>query len=110
MITVLGDGTPVRSYLDIDDLIVWLLVLVEKKCEHKVYNVGSDQSISIIDLAKKIKLLLAPNKKIKIIGNSKDNVGNFIRNTYVPDISRAKKEHKLDVWTNLDESIMRMTK
>ncbi len=110
MITVLGDGTPVRSYLDIDDLIVWLLVLVEKKCEHKVYNVGSDQSISIIDLAKKIRQLLAPNKKIKIIGNSKDNVGNFIRNTYVPDISRAKKEHKLDVWTNLDESIIRMAK
>jgi len=110
MITVLGDGTPVRSYLDVDDLVIWLLVLLKEKCKHKIYNVGSDQSISIIDLAKKIKLLLAPNKKIKIIGHSKDNIGNFIRNTYVPDISRAKNEHKLDVWTNLDESIMRMTK
>jgi len=110
MITISGDGTPIRSYLDIDDLIVWLLILVGRKCEHKVYNVGSDRSISIVNLEKKVKLLLAPDKKIKIIGDSKSNTGNFIRNTYVPDISRAKKEHKLDVWTNLDVSIMKMTK
>jgi nucleoside-diphosphate-sugar epimerase len=104
-ITIKGDGSPIRSYLDIDDLIIWLLVLIGNECKYKIYNVGSDQVISILNLAKKIKSLLSPNIKINIIGSSKGSKDNFNRNVYAPNISRARDEHSLDVWTDLDESI-----
>lgn len=107
-ITIKGDGAPIRSYLDIDDLIIWLLVLIGNECKYKIYNVGSDQVISILNLAKKIKSLLAPNIKINIIGSLKGSEDNFDRNVYAPNISRARDEHCLDVWTDLDESINKM--
>ena len=108
-ITIKGDGSPIRSYLDINDLIIWLLVLMERNCKHKIYNVGSDQLISILDLANKIKLLLAPSIKIDVLSASEKSKDNFNRNIYVPNISRARDELGLDVWTNLDESIKKMT-
>jgi hypothetical protein len=79
--------------------------LIGNECKYKIYNVGSDQVISILNLAKKIKSLLSPNIKINIIGSSKGSKDNFNRNVYAPNISRARDEHSLDVWTDLDESI-----
>ena len=46
-----------RAYLNTDDLVNWLIVILKnssKKCP--IYNVGSDKSISIKSLGKKIQL------------------------------------------------------
>ncbi|MBT5399277.1 NAD(P)-dependent oxidoreductase [bacterium] len=107
IIEIKGDGSPVRSYLDVNDLTIWMLRLMSRKCDHSLYNVGSDQSISILELAKKVRNIIAPNKELKICGDSAHTVGNFSRNFYVPNIDRARNEHGLDVWIGLDQAIRR---
>jgi nucleoside-diphosphate-sugar epimerase len=50
-IVVKGDGTPLRSYLYMTDLVVWLLTLMVEASPLRAYNVGSDEALSIGDLA-----------------------------------------------------------
>ncbi len=107
-IDIKGDGKAYRSYMDVNDLTVWLLKLMSASCNHKIYNVGSDQSLSILSLAKKIQKIISPTKEIKVHGDSTHSIGNFSRNYYAPNIERAKNELALDVWINIDKSIMRV--
>jgi Nucleoside-diphosphate-sugar epimerases len=51
-IIIKGDGKSIRSYLDQDDLTEWILEILKKDSFQKtVYNIGSNESISISDLA-----------------------------------------------------------
>lgn len=104
-ITVNGDGRPMRSFLYLGDLVHWLLALLVDGGNQKIYNVGSDQAISILELANLVQSQLAPEKKIEVLGQSGYAVGNVSRNWYVPNIDVAKAELKLDVWTSLSDSI-----
>ena len=104
-ITVKGDGSPVRSYLYMADLVVWLLMLLLKGRSGQIYNVGSDQAISIRDLAYLVRDIVSPHKTVSILGQSNDSVGNAVRNRYVPDIEKARHELGLMVRTPLDDSI-----
>lgn len=104
-ISVRGDGAPIRSYLYMGDLVTWIVKLLVEKTNHAVYNVGSDQPISIRDLAYKVRDLIAPEKNINIQGDSSFSIGNFNRNWYVPNIDRARDELCLDSWTSLEEAI-----
>lgn len=106
-IVVRGDGTPVRSYLYMADLVVWLLTLLLRASPGRIYNVGSDQAISIGDLAHLVRDVVSPGKPVRILGRPAYSVGNAIRNRYVPDIAKARKDLGLDVWTPLDEAIRR---
>jgi UDP-glucuronate decarboxylase len=107
-IKIKGDGTPLRSYLDVNDLIIWLLRLTSTACKHKIYNVGSDQSLTILDLAKKIRNIISPEKEINILGDLTHSIGNFSRDYYVPNIDRAKNELALEVWIDIDKAIIRL--
>ena len=101
-IEIKGNGTPFRSYLYSDDLIVWLLKILKdgKNCE--AYNVGSDVEINILDLARKVQKVLKSDKKIKVL--KKLEPGEKILR-YVPNVDKAKKELALEIWTSLEESI-----
>lgn len=101
-ITVNGDGSPVRSYLYIGDLVTWLLTLLVKGRSGCIYNVGSDMPISIHDLAYLVRDTLCPAKPVRIHGRSDIGVGG---NWYVPSIQRARNELGLDVWTPLRDAI-----
>jgi nucleoside-diphosphate-sugar epimerase len=105
-ITVKGDGSPMRSFLYTGDLVHWLLAMLVEGNGKIIYNLGSDQALSILDLANAVKNTLAPHKKINVLGNNQHSVGNFNRSWYVPDISKAKKDLQLNVWTNLEEMIL----
>ena len=100
-ILITSSGAAVRSYLHGADLAVWLLTLLVRGEGGVAYNVGSDQAISIADLARRVIARVAPGKTVRIMGRSDDDSG---RSFYVPDISRARGLG-LDVWTPLDESI-----
>jgi dTDP-glucose 4,6-dehydratase len=97
-----GDGTAVRSYLDQRDLVVWLLNILENGKPGEAYNVGSDQEISILDLAYMVKDLLAPNVNVIIRGAKFQSTD---RNRYIPDIAKAKYELNLKVEITLDRAI-----
>jgi len=109
-ITVVGDGSQVRSYLDIKDTVVWLITLLANDNQNKVYNVGSDQDISIKDLAYLVRDTIDKRKPVEIIGNKDNSILNLARNWYVPNIDRIKKEFNLSVWTSLEQSITSMIK
>lgn len=102
-VVVKGDGSPVRSYLYVADLLAWLLVILTRAPSGGIYNVGSDEPISILDLATRVRDLLAPDKPLRVLGQHGDNAS---RNIYVPDIGRARDGLQLDVWTPLDQAIM----
>lgn len=104
-IIVKGDGAPIRSYMYMADLVVWLLALLTQKTTHRVYNVGSDQAISIKELALLVRDTLNSGKSVRVMGQSPYSVGNIIRNSYVPDISRARCELSLEAWTPLKRAI-----
>lgn len=101
-ITVGGDGSPLRSYLDQRDLAEWLNVLLLKGQAGHAYNVGSDQSIHIGDLAHLVRDTLSPGKPVHIKGvpDARQH-----RNIYVPDITKAKTELGLRVNVSLSDAI-----
>lgn len=103
-IVVRGDGSPLRTYLDQDDLANWLLTLLKKGRPSEVYNVGSDQVVSIVALAHLVRDLIAPIKPVRILGKVDPSQA---RNRYVPDISKARTEMGLDVTIPLAESVRR---
>ena len=53
-ITVKGDGTPVRSYLHAADMTTWLWKILLQEANRQIFNVGSEEAIRLVDLAKKI--------------------------------------------------------
>ncbi len=104
VIEVAGDGSPLRTYLDQDDLADWLLALLRRGRPGEAYNVGSDEVISIAALAHLVRDLLAPDKPVRILGQQQETQG---RNRYIPDIRKAKRELGLTVTIPLAEAIRR---
>ena len=101
-IIVQGDGTPQRSYLHTDELAHWLLTILQKGTPCRPYNVGSDQAISLAELAHLVRDLLAPTKPVTIAQQATDSAG---RSRYVPAIDRARDELDLTVRIPLAEAI-----
>lgn len=101
-ITVSGDGTALRTYLDQTDLAHWLFILLEHGRPGHAYNVGSDEVISIVDLAHLVRDILAPQKPVRILGQPDSGRA---RNCYVPDIRRAQAQFGLGVTVGLPDAI-----
>jgi dTDP-glucose 4,6-dehydratase len=107
-ITVGGNGSPLRSYLDQRDLAEWLNVLLVRGVSGRAYNVGSDQAISIADLAKLVAEVLAPKKAVRILGAAQvvdSESKSAVRSIYVPSIERARRELGLKVSISLRQAI-----
>lgn len=100
-IVIHEDGTPLRSYLYADDLVEWLFTLLAQGEKGVPYNVGSDEAISIQDLARRIKSVLKSNLPLVI---ERTPISGTPANRYVPDIARAKLLG-LTVKTSLDNAI-----
>ena len=100
-IVVSSDGTPVRTYLFAGDLVVWLLTLLLRGQSSRAYNVGSDRPIALGDLAQLVGDLIAVGKPVRILGQIAPGQRSF----YVPNISLARREFGLDVWTSLEDGI-----
>jgi len=101
-IKVNGDGTPLRSYLYGADLAIWLLTLLTVGKPAYPYNVGSDQAISIGELADTVMRVIAPEMTCQIQLRPDPAAP---RHRYVPAIDRSRSELKLDVWTPLKQAI-----
>lgn len=101
-IIIQGDGRTVRSYLYGADLAVWLWTILFKGVPGRPYNVGSDAPVTIADLAAAHVAVAAAPLEIRILGQVRPDVPPDV---YVPDISRARSELGLDVFTPLAEGI-----
>jgi dTDP-glucose 4,6-dehydratase len=103
-IQVKGDGTPYRSYLYAADLAIWLWTILFKGESGVAYNVGSDQALTILELAGIVAGLSNPPLKV-VVGRSA--VPNKLLERYVPSIDKAKQDLKLKVCVGLSEAIQR---
>jgi nucleoside-diphosphate-sugar epimerase len=85
-IIIKGDGSTIRSYMYASDLMIWLWKILINGESNSPYNVGSDESISIKDLAKKIKVVSNSAVSVKILGTpiQKEHL-----DCYCPDISKS---------------------
>jgi UDP-glucuronate decarboxylase len=101
-ITIAGDGTPERSYMNQSDLAKWLLCLLDNGIAGSAYNIGSDQKISISNLAHLVRDILSPGKPI-VLQHKKNNGQS--RNFYIPDINKATKKLNLMLTIPLYKSI-----
>lgn len=103
-INIKGDGSAIRSYLDSEDLNIWLLTMLLKGRNQQAYNLGSEEAISIKELAFKVAGFL--NGTTVTIQNL--NSENIKKNRYVPSTKKVFEEMGLRVSVTLDESIKRM--
>jgi len=102
-IVVRGDGTPLRSYLYAADLVVWLLTILLQGRPSAAYNVGSEEAISIADLAHLVAETVRPGTEVRVLVSATGEPP--VR--YVPSTKRARSELGLQVWTPLAEAIRR---
>ena len=101
-INVEGDGTPLRSYMNQSDLAQWLLCILDKGIAGRAYNVGSNERISVGNLAYLVRDILSPDKSVVF---KRENNAYQGRNIYIPDLDFTKNNLKLEVKISLRESI-----
>ncbi|MBI5107548.1 MAG: NAD(P)-dependent oxidoreductase [Rhodocyclales bacterium] len=101
-IRIHGDGNQLRSYLYAADLAVWLVALLASGHAGRAYNLGSDNAVSLHDLATRIAAALP--RPCAVVAGSADIAG---AKRYVPDIGLARSELGLKVAIGLDEAVGR---
>jgi dTDP-glucose 4,6-dehydratase len=101
-INLSGDGTAYRSYLYASDLVVWLLTILFAGDDCMPYNVGSDEDVTIADLARTIAKHGNRILDVKIAGKPILGVKPL---RYVPDVSRCKNQLGLRINVSLEEGI-----
>ena len=103
-IKILGDGNVTRSYLYGSDTAYWLLSALVSGEVGEVYNLGSSESVTLNELAVKVKSILSTN--IEISGkSSKDEYLNPIAT--IPDTKKIKTSLKVRENFSLTESLER---
>ncbi len=94
-----GDGTETRAFIYIDDFIDGLIKVYDRANNLEIYNIGTNEEISIEDLAKKVGFYF--NKKIKILPGEIQKGSTKRR---CPDIKKLKSLGFLPKFS-LDEGI-----
>ena len=102
-IRVEGSGTAVRSYLYAADLTKWLWTILLKADRGATYNVGSEDSVSIADLARRVSDVLGGGA-VEIMGRVDDG---WNPGRYVPSTALVRGELGLSAEVGLDEAIRR---
>jgi len=96
-----GDGTPLRSYLYASDLAVWLWTLLLRGQSLRPYNIGSEEALSIEDLAR----LVAAQFGGLPVEIARQNVPGQASEQYVPSTARAQAELGLRQTVSLGEAL-----
>jgi nucleoside-diphosphate-sugar epimerase len=102
-VVVNGNGLPHRSMLYTSDLVIWLFTLLVHGKQGASYNVGSDESVSIGELAELVASTLGDG--IFEIKGAQDKGWNLGR--YVPNVDLAAEEFNLIKSVSLQEAIKR---
>ncbi|MES2962982.1 MAG: NAD-dependent epimerase/dehydratase family protein [Bdellovibrionota bacterium] len=99
-IEISGSGLSSRSYLHTADLTIWLWTILFEGKKGSVFNVGSDEPVTITELGAKIARLAGQTPPLP-----QNRPGTDSR--YIPDITKAKTELGLQVRIPLDRALER---
>jgi nucleoside-diphosphate-sugar epimerase len=102
-IVVKGDGTAIRSYLYGADLAVWLWTLLLEGKPGRAYNVGSEEPVSMRQLAEAVSAALG-GRGVEVRGKAEPRAS---ADRYVPSTLRARQELGLGENFALPEIIRR---
>jgi nucleoside-diphosphate-sugar epimerase len=103
-IQIAGDGTTIRSYLYAADLAIWLWTILFKGPPMQAFNVGSEEAISIVDLARLAAATLNPGLAITMAQQPVEGASPL---RYVPSTQRAQQQLGLHQTVSLTDSIRR---
>lgn len=103
-IRVNGDGTPLRSYMYAADLAIWLWTILFRGSNMEAFNVGSEQALSILELAHAVREALSPTAEVQIAQVAVP--GTPVRQ-YVPSTKKAEQVLGLKCNVALKEAIRR---
>lgn len=97
-----GDGSQIRSWCYIDDMVdAILLCMGNEKAHGEVFNIGNPKAtVTILDLAQKVKYLTGSKSKIIHLRPSEVDVG-----LRIPNIEKAKKLLGFEPKVGLQEGI-----
>ena len=103
-IQVKGDGTPFRSYLYAADMAAWLWAVLLRGVAGRAYNVGSEESVSILELACRVAALIDADLKALVLRSP--SPGQHVQ-YYVPNTQRARSELSLNCPLPLEQALLR---
>lgn len=103
-IRISGDGTPYRSYLYGADLASWLWTILLRGQSMRPYNVGSDEDLTIEQLARTVGAAFDPAVPVAV---AQTPAPGMRAERYVPSIVRARTELGLRVTISLKDGIRR---
>ena len=101
-IRVLGDGLTLRSYLYAADMAWWLWTLLFRGRAGEAYNVGSEEAVSVADVAHMIAGSFDPPVPIDVTLMRDSGTSQ-----YLPSTEKARTELKLQSTVPLKDSIVR---
>jgi UDP-glucose 4-epimerase len=106
-LSVYGSGDQIRCFCHVDDAVkALLLVMDSQKAIGEVFNVGNNQQISIMELAKKVIEITGATSNIEKIDYDKAYPAGFEdMQRRVPDISKIKRVLGWTPAINLDQII-----
>ena len=106
-LSVYGSGEQIRCFCHVDDAVrALLLVMDSEKAVGEVFNVGNNQQISIMELAKRVIELTGSSSTIEKIAYEKAYPEGFEdMQRRVPDISKIKQVLGWTPEINLDQII-----
>lgn len=102
-VRVKGAGTAVRSYLYAADLTAWLWTILLRAAPGATYNVGSEEAVSIADLAGRTAALLGAAGH-DVLGQPD---GGWNAGRYVPSTALIRRELGVVQTVDLNEAIRR---
>jgi nucleoside-diphosphate-sugar epimerase len=102
-VRVLGDGTPYRSYMYAADMAIWLWTILLRGQPTRPYNVGSEEAISIADMAQAIANEFGSDIAVRIAKPA--TAGAAAR--YVPSTARAQTELGIALTVDHAEALKR---
>jgi len=100
-IKIIGNGKPIRSYMYPTDMVECLFNILSSSQKYNTYNLGSDEGVSLEDLALKIKNIIGNDLSIDILHMNENN------DTFRPDISRIKEELGISLKMNLSNTLQK---
>jgi len=109
-IVVYGSGTQTRCFADVSDVVgAFIKLMNTRECEGEIFNVGTTESISISDLAEKVKVMCESKSKIEYMSYADAFEEGFedMMNR-MPDLDKIHERIGYEPQYKLDDIINRM--
>ena len=103
-ISISGNGKTKRSYMYGLDFAIWSLIILVNTKSGEIYNIGSNQGVSLKKLAKEILKVANLNEEIKLNTSLLEQVK---EDSLVPSIDSAINDFGLELYTDFDKTIKR---